>query len=109
MKFHYDIIHNNYDGLYNLIYSDTNSFVFNIQPDNIYQWIKAKKSHFELSDSIREDLKDDANTKVIGQFKDETNILPITEFVALNPKCYSLKHLKKDDTINNTNESKGVL
>ena len=46
--------------------------------------------------------------KVIGKFKDETNSLTKTDFVALNPKCYSFKHLKKDDTINNTKKSNGV-
>ena len=40
MKFHYDIIHNSFEGRYNLIYSDTDSLVYNIQHDNMYQWIK---------------------------------------------------------------------
>ena len=62
---------------------------------------RRNNTHIDLSDSVREDLKDDENTKVIGKFKDETNSLPITEFVALNPKCYSFKHLKKDVAINN--------
>ena len=44
----------------------------------------------------------------MGKVKDETNSLPITEFVALNPKCYSFNHLKKDDTLKNTKKAKGV-
>ena len=76
MKSHYDIIHNRFEGRYNLIYSDTDSLVYNIQHDNIYQWIKYNKSHVDVSDSVREELKDDENTDVVGKFKDETNSLP---------------------------------
>ena len=53
-------------------------------------------------------MKDNEDKTVIGKFKDETNSLPITEFVALNPKCYSFKHLKKDDTLKNTKKATGV-
>ena len=67
---------------------------------------RRSNTHIDLSDSVREDLKDDENTKVVGKFKDETNSLPKTESVALNPKCYSFKHLKKDVTINNKKNSK---
>ena len=82
IKFHYDMIHKSFEGRYNLIYSDTESLVFNRQRDNIYQWIKQKKTHVDLSDSVRDDLKVDLNTNVIGQFKDETNSLPIIETTA---------------------------
>ena len=58
MKFHDDIIHNSFEGRYNLIYSDTDSLVYNIQHDNIYQWIKDNKTHVDLSDSVREEFKD---------------------------------------------------
>ena len=53
-------------------------------------------------------MKDDENKKVFGTFTDETNSLLRTGFVALNPKCYSFKHLKKDDTTNGTKKSKCV-
>ena len=46
--------------------------------------------------------------KVIGKFKDETNSVPTPEFVALNPKCYSFNHLKKDATNKNTKRSNSV-
>ena len=108
VKFHYDAIHKSFEGWYNLVYSDTDYLVYNIQHDNIYQWITEIKTHFDLSDSVREKLKEHENYNVFGKFKVETNKLPITEFVALNPKCYSFKHLKKDNTVNNTKTSKGV-
>ena len=63
MKFHYDVIHHSFEGRYNLIYSDTDSLVYNIQHNNIYQWIKGSKTHLDLSDSIRDNLKDNENKK----------------------------------------------
>ena len=54
-----------------------------------------KKAHVDISDSVRADFKDDENKTVIGKFKDKTNSLPITEFVALNPKCYSFNLVEK--------------
>ena len=66
------------------------------------------KTHFDLSDPLRDDLKDDQHKNVIGKIKDETNSLPISEIVALNPKCYSFNHLKKDDALKNTKKAKGV-
>ena len=75
MKFHYDIVHNSCQGRYNLIYSDTDSLVFNIHHDNIYQWIKTK-AHVDLPDSVRADLKDDENKpdwKVRRQYQQFAN------------------------------------
>ena len=70
MKFHYDAIHNSLKGKYNMIYSDTDSLVYNIQHDNMYQLIRENKSQVYLSDSIRDDLTDNEHTHVIGKFKD---------------------------------------
>ena len=78
MKFHYDVTQRNFKGKYNLIYNDTYSLVYNIKHNNIYQWITEHKTHFDLSDSLLDGLKDDENKQVIGKFKDETNKLPIT-------------------------------
>ena len=67
------------------------------------------KTQFDLSQSVRDDTKDNANKEVIGKFKCETNNLPITEFGALHQKCYSFNHLKKDDTIMHTKKAKKVF
>ena len=45
-----------------------------------------------MSDSLKPDLKDDTNKKVLGKFKDEMNSLLIKEFISLNPKVYSIIH-----------------
>ena len=102
MDFHYNTIHKNFEGKYNVLYSDTDSLVYSIQHDDIYEWIKQNKQHFDLSDSIRTELKDNTNKKVLGKFKDEMNTLIMTEFIALNPKVYSINH----QTLNEFNEVK---
>jgi hypothetical protein len=92
MDFHYNTIQKNFESNYNLIYSDTDSLVYSIQHPDIYQWIKDNGQHFDLSDSKREDMRDNTNKKVLGKFKDEMNTLLIKEFLALNPKVYSIMH-----------------
>ena len=67
----------------------------------IYIWIGENKHHFDLSDSKRPELKDDTNIKALGKFKDEMYSLIMTEFLALNPKVYSIKYY---DTLENTEE-----
>ena len=38
MNFHYNVINKEFDN-YNLIYSDTDSFVYNIEHPDIYKWV----------------------------------------------------------------------
>ena len=97
MDFHYNTIHKNFENQYNLIYSDTDSMVYSIQHDDIYEWIKNNKEHFDLSDSSVPELKDNTNKKVLGKFKDEINSLKMKEFIALNPKVYSVLHQSLDE------------
>ena len=41
------------------------SLVYLINHEDIYEWIKQNKEHFDLSDSHRKDLYDDTNKKVV--------------------------------------------
>jgi hypothetical protein len=58
------------------------------------------------------DMKDNTNKKVLGKMKDEMHGLLITEFIALNPKVYSLKYQTLDKfnkiQIENKKKLKGV-
>ena len=42
-------------------------------------------------------MGDNTNGNGLGKAKDETKYLPIVDFIALNPKCYSFNHLTLDD------------
>ena len=107
MEFHYDVVEKEFSNKYELIYSDTDSMVYNFKHPDIYDWIKNNKHHFDLSESERPDLKDNTNKKVLGKFKDENNSLLITEFLALNPKVYSFKY--QHELANNEVKSKKTL
>ena len=93
MDFHYNVIHKNFENKYILVYSDTDSLIYYIKHNDIYDWIKKNKQHFDLSDSLRSELKDNTNKKrVIGKFKDEMNSLLITEIAAVCPKVNSINY-----------------
>ena len=81
MKFHYEVIEKEFEGRYGLLYSDTDSLVYQIFTDDIYEWMQSNPGHFDLKDS-----------KVPGLFKDEKKGKLIKSFCALNPKCYSFTH-----------------
>ena len=68
MDFHYNTIQKHVPGHYNLVYSDTDSMVYYIQHEDIYDWIKQNKQRFDLSDSARPHMKDNTNKKVWGKF-----------------------------------------
>ena len=108
LDFHYNVIHKNFEGQYNLIYSDTDSLVYNIKHDDIYEWIKDNREHFDLSESVRPVMLDTTNKKVLGKFKDEIHGLVMTEFIGLNPKCYSFNHIKQGNMIKNKKNYKGI-
>ena len=110
MEFHYGVVEKEFKNSYDLIYSDTDSMVYNFKHHDIYDWIKNNKNYFDLSESLRPDLKDNTNKKVLGKFKDENNSLLITDFLALNPKVYSFKYQDKLDSqeVKNKKTLKGV-
>ena len=113
MDFHYNTIHKNFENRYSLLYSDTDSLVYSIEHDDIYDWTKQHDASFDLSESTREDLRDSKNKKVLGKMKDEMNSSLMKEFIALNPKVYSVTHEKLNEEtqkleIENKKTLKGV-
>ena len=108
LDFHYNVIQKQFGNRAKLIYSDTDSFVYEIEHNNIYDWIKENKEHFDLSKSERPDLNCKSNENVFGKFKDELHRVVMTEMLGLNPKCYAFKFQKKDLSFDEVKISKGV-
>ena len=75
-----------------LIYNDTDSFVYEVEHDNIYDWMRANWTHFDTSDSKVSRLKDAQHKKKLGKFKDGLNSQVMLEWIALNPKTYAYKY-----------------
>ena len=75
---------------------DTESFIF-IFLIMIYTiGRKSVRYIFDLSKSEMADLKNDTNNMVLGKFKCENKKRPISEFIALNSKCYNSNYLSTD-------------
>jgi hypothetical protein len=92
--FHYEHMKQKYPnpGQLNLLYMDTDSFMYEIQTQNIYRDMKKDLSiHYDTSDypTTHENYSVE-NKKVIGKWKDEMNSVPIQEIVALKAKMYSI-------------------
>ena len=62
LEFHYDVIHKQFGKRAKLIYTDTDSFVYEIEHEDIYKRQKDNdKDWFHLSDIKREDLQSNEN------------------------------------------------
>ena len=97
MQFHFDVIETEFKNKYQLLYSDTDSMVQNIEHPEIYDWIKNNKQYFDLSDCKRDDLKDYTNNNKLGSFKDELHGEVMIDGIGLNPKVYSFNQQTIDE------------
>jgi len=93
-KFHYDVMPtlvNN--GSYKLLYTDTDSLIYSIKTEDIYKRIKANLQFFDTSDFAENNPYGipRVNKKVVGLMKDECSGEPMTEFVGLRSKMYSVR------------------
>ena len=48
-RFHCETIHKHFKGNYHLLYSDTDSMIYHIRHDDLYQWMKDNPDSFDLS------------------------------------------------------------
>ena len=89
-EFHYDYIKNKYDNKSKLLFTDTDSLMYEIKTEDVYEDFSSNKEMFDLSNySSNSKYYDDSNKLVIGKMKDETGGVAIEEFVGLKPKMYS--------------------
>ncbi len=97
--FHYDFVKVHYPGKQSqLLFTDTDSLMYEISTSNLYENIWENRDKFDLSDYPADFYRDSTNNKVIGKFKDETSSKPITEFVGLRPKMYSFTTLREPNS-----------
>ena len=104
-NFHYGFIKNKYGSDAKLLFTDTDSLCYEITTDDFYQDMYNCKEYFDLSDMKLEQFKDLENKKIVGKFKDETQGIPIREFIGLRSKMYSIK--LEDDREKKT--AKGIV
>jgi hypothetical protein len=109
-EFHYDYMKPKYGDDITLLFTDTDSLCYYIKTDDLYRDNKENADRFDFSNykfkrplvlfnthqqqlQFSKDIYrtcDKTNEKKIGCFKDETDGIPIVEFVGLRSKCYSV-------------------
>lgn len=92
--FHYNYIKKKYDQNAKLLYTDTDSFIYQIFTDNFYDDIRPDlEKYFDTSDYPVNNIFNfpNINKKKIGFFKDENNGRIFKEFVGLRSKMYAIQ------------------
>ena len=90
-EFHYNYIKNKYDDKSKILFTDTNSLMYEIKTDDVYEDFSGNKEMFDFSNfSTKSKYHDDSNKLVIGKMKHETGGAATEEFVGLKSKMYSL-------------------
>ena len=93
--FHYKYIKPKYGDKAKLLFTDTDSFLYEIQTEDFYKDISGDvKDRFDTSDYPEghpSGIPTGINKKVLGMFKDEAAGKVIKEFVGLRAKLYSYK------------------
>ena len=91
--FHYNYIKPKYGDKAKLLFTDTDSFLYEIQTEDFYKDISGDvKNRFDTSDypeNHPSGISTGINKKVLGMFKDEVAGKNIKEFVGLRSKLYS--------------------
>ena len=89
-KFHYYVMKHQAPGSV-LLYSDTDSLMYEIPTDDLTELLKRLECYFDFSNYPKEHfLYDRTNHRVVLKLKDEFAGSTIREFVGLQPKMYSI-------------------
>ena len=120
-EFHFDYIKNKYGNKSTLLFTNTDSLMYEFKTEDVYENFSNDREMFDFSNySTKSKYYDNSNKLVIYKMKDETAGVAIEEFVGLKPKMYSYfvnynsqrkaKGVNRNvaETINN-NEYKDVL
>ena len=103
--FYYNELKKQYGDRCEVLYTDTDSLLLNIQTEDVYQDMAQNIDWYDTSDFPQDHpLYSSVNKKVLGKMKDECAGTPIAEYIGLRPKMYSIK-MSNDSEIK---KAKGV-
>ena len=102
-EFHYKYIKSKFDA--KLLFTDTDSLVYEIKTKDIYEDFYEDKNLFHFSDyPLDSKFFDPVNKKVIGKMKVEFKGRISSEFIGLKSKMYSLNSVEDEEVT----KAKGV-
>ena len=103
--FYYNKLKKQYGECCQLLYTDTDSLLLEIQTEDVYKDMGANADLYDTSDYPKDHPQySEENKKVVGKMKDECAGRLIAEYVGLRPKMYSI--LEADG--GNIKKAKGV-
>ena len=103
--YYYNVLKKEYGSKCKLIYTDSDSFLLEIETEDYYKDMERRKHLYDTSNYQKEHpLHSNTNKKVFGKMKGECAGTPIAECVCLRLKMYSI--LKMDEK--NIKKAKGV-
>ena len=89
-ELHYDYIKNRYGSSSGFLFIDTDSLMYEIKSEDVYEYFSSDKEIFDFSNYWTKSKKYGNSKKlIIDKFKDKTTVVAIKEFVELKPKMYS--------------------
>ncbi|KAM0734143.1 hypothetical protein ACS0PU_012508 [Formica fusca] len=99
-EFHHDYMVPMYREKCKVMYTDTDSLIYHIEYEDVYENIKRNVDRFDTSDYAVDNVYGIpfANKKIPSLMKDENNGAIMTEFVGLRVKMYALRVDGKKDT-----------
>ena len=87
---HYDYIKNKYRNSSRLLFTDTDSLMYEIKTEDVYKDFSSDKDMLDFSNySTKWKYYDDLNKLGVGKMTDETAGVATEEIVGLKPKIYS--------------------
>ena len=104
-QFHYNYILKTFENA-KLLFTDTDSLVYEIKGGNVYEQCFKGKHLFDFSGYSKDSVYyDDLNKKMLGKIKVEFNGVKIDEFAGLKSKMHSLIACNDKEV----NKGKGVI
>ncbi|RLU22202.1 hypothetical protein DMN91_006583 [Ooceraea biroi] len=105
-EFHHEYMLPLYHDKCKIMYTDTDSLIYHIECENVYEQMKCDIARFDTSDYASDNIYGIPlmNKKIPGLMKDKNNGAIMTEFVRLRAKMYAVKV----DGKKGTKKAKGV-